>query len=153
MAQDTTVNAETLTVIAGPIKALAGSVSLDAGSLTTDGSGNLTAKKLTVTQIAGGVAVTTFAASNTNTLVTSGVRVIRCATSGVSTSISNILATGNVNGQELTIINENTTAGSSIDFAGGSATSNVLGTGTAINGNAAARFIWDAGLTFWVRCL
>lgn len=157
MAQDVLVNAEALTVTVGPIKATAGTLSLDNGNLTTDGSGNITAKNFTgsnasVKQLSGGQsAATTFAAASANTIATSGVRVARVATSGASTSVSNILATGNSPGQEVTVINENTTAGSTLDFAGGSATSNIVGAGTVVSGLSAARFIWDSGTSFWYR--
>jgi len=152
MGQDTQINAEALTITAGPLKATAGSVSLDNGNLTTDGSGNLTAKNLSVAQVAGGQsAATTFAAATGNTIATSGVRVARVATSAASTSISNILATGNVAGQEITVINENTTAGSTLDFAGGSATSHIIGAGTVVSGMVAARFVWNSATTFWYR--
>lgn len=110
------------------------------------------AEQVNVAQLQGGQsAATTFAAASANTIITAGVRVARVATSGASTSVSNILQKGTQPGQEITVINENTTAGSSLDFAGGSATSNIIGAGTVVSGMVAARFVWDSGTTFWYR--
>jgi hypothetical protein len=110
------------------------------------------AETATINQLQGGqAAVTTFAAASANTIPVAGVRVARVATSGASTSVSNILTKGTQPGQEITIINANTTAGSSLDFAGGSATSNIIGAGTVVSGMVAARFVWDSATTFWYR--
>ncbi len=113
---------------------------------------SLSVEQANVGQLYGGqAAVTTFAAATGNTIPTAGIRVARVATSAASTSVSNILATGTQPGQEITVINENTTAGSSLDFAGGSATSHIIGAGTVVSGMVAARFVWDSGTTFWYR--
>jgi hypothetical protein len=59
-----------------------------------------------------------------------------------------VLQAGTVNGQEVTIVNENATGASTVTFAA-SGTSNVgQGTAAVISGLTSRRFVWD-GAVWW----
>jgi hypothetical protein len=127
--------------ITGPITVSKDPVSGLDGTMTVNGTNGLS-----VNSISGGVsALATIATSGSISIA--GVRVARCTVAGAVTAVT--LPTGTLNGQEITIVNENTTAANSITFAA-SGTSNVAnGVSTVVSGLLCARLVWDAGATLW----
>lgn len=124
--QDTLAVVDALTVNSGGVTTLGGPVS-------------------TQVQYGGQSALATIATSGT--ITTSGVRVIRTTVGGAVTSC--VLQAGTLAGQEITVINENTTGSNTIGFAA-SGTSNYASP-AAISGLTAAKFVWDGGTSLWYR--
>jgi len=96
---------------------------------------------------AGGLsAVATVATSGT--IATAAVRVALVTVTAGAAITAAVLQPGTINGQAITVVNENATGASTITFAA-SGTSNVgQGTGAVISGLTSRAFVWD-GAVWW----
>lgn len=86
------------------------------------------------------------ATASSGTITTAGVGTARSTPAAAITAV--VLATGTVNGQEVTVVNESTTGANSITFAA-SATSNVAnGVTTVVSGLTCAKLKWIGSLWY-----
>jgi hypothetical protein len=167
MAQDDLVYCRTLTsqqgvsVTAGGQTITAGGQSITAGGQTiTAGGQSITAGGQTIT--AGGLTVTGGASidvlrggvvapttSTGGTIATSGARIIKATVAASAQATNLTLATGST-GQEIVLINENTTGTSTMVVTGNIIVA--LGTTTAtISGGAGIKLAWDDTQALWVK--
>lgn len=144
MPLDVFTDATNVTIL-GPVSVSKDPLSGLDGNVTVNGAAGISTNG-----ISGGVsALATIATSGT--ISVAGVRVARCTDAGAVTAV--VLATGTLSGQEIAIINENTTGANSITFAA-SGTSNVAnGVSTVISGLTCARLVWDAGTSLWYHAV
>lgn len=125
-----------VSVTAGGITVTAGGVSITAGGETVTGG-------LSTDTISGGVAAVTCTIGST--IAVTGLRVILGIPSGGAAATNLTLATG-LNGQELTIINSNSTGSNTLVFTG-----NVVANVT-ISGATAAKLVFNTTLGSWTKC-
>lgn len=134
MPMDVFSNSDSVTIL-GPVTISQDPNSGSGGNLTVNGT------------LGGGQSSSAATIASSGTITTSGVRVARTTVAGAVTAV--ILQTGSVAGQELTVVNENTTGSNTITMAA-SGTSNVAdGTSTVISGLRCAKFVWDSGTSLW----
>ena len=128
-----------------------GGIYLDNGSITSNGAGVVTMATMSgvasgavsATTIAGGVASIT--ATIGSTIAVTGLRVILAVPSGAAAATNLTLATG-LQGQEITIINSNSTGSNTLVFTG-----NVVANVT-ISGATAAKLVYNSTLASWTKC-
>jgi hypothetical protein len=128
-----------VTITKDPKDGSAGSISLTGGATISGG--------ITADTVQGGVVSPTI--STGGTIQVTGARVIK-ATVAASAQASNLTIASGLSGQELAIINENTTGTSTIIITGSVIAA--LGTTTVtISGGAGAKFIFDSTQQLWVK--
>ena len=156
MPIDAFTNADSVTIL-GPLivkddptnaSTGTGSVSLGNGSMTINSAGTFTGSGVQTVALSGGVStLATIATSGTITV--SGSRILRTTNAGAVTAV--VLATGLFNGQDITIVNENTTGTNTITFAA-SGTSNVAaGTAVVISGLRCQKLVWLSANSLWYQ--
>lgn len=118
-----------------------GGMYLDNGSVTTNGSGLMTVGTMGVN----GNVTSAVTCTIGSTIAVSGARVILGIPSGGAAATNLTLATG-VQGQELTIINSNSTGSNTLVFTG-----NVVANVT-ISGATAAKLVYNSTLASWTKC-
>jgi hypothetical protein len=97
----------------------------------------------TIDTLSGGVpAVQTVATGGT--IAVTGARVIRATVASGATA-SNLSLGSGLSGQEITVVNENATGGSTLGITGS------VSAATSISGLSAKKFVWDPSQTAWVN--
>lgn len=138
MPLDVFTNSDNVTIL-GPVSISTDPVTGQGGNLTVNGT------------FGGGQSSSAATIASSGTITTSGVRIARVTDAGAVTAV--VLQTGTVAGQELTVINENTTGSNTITMAA-SGTSNVAdGTSTVISGLRCAKFVWDSSTSLWYHTI
>jgi hypothetical protein len=127
-------------MISGDISNNYGGIYTDNGSITTNGSGLLTVGTMAVNANITSAITCTIG----STIAVSGARVILGIPSGAAAATNLTLATG-VQGQELTIINSNSTGANTLVFTG-----NVVANVT-ISGATAAKLVFNTTLASWTK--
>ena len=97
--------------------------------------------------VAGGLATLATIATS-GTIATANQRIALCTVSAGAAITAAVLQPGTINGQGITVVNENATAASTITFAASGTSFVAQGTGAAISGLTSRRFVWD-GAVWW----
>lgn len=128
------------TITAGGQTITAGGQSITAGGSTVTGGASIDVLR------GGASSVTT---STGGTIQTSGSRVIKATVAASAQATNLTLATGSI-GQEIVVINENTTGTSTLIFTGNVIAA--LGTTTVtVSGGAGFKAVWDDQQSLWVK--
>lgn len=143
-----------MSITSGGHTITAGGQSITAGGQTiTAGGQSITAGGLTVTggiqaDVTRGGAVAQTVATG-GTVTTSAARIVKVTVAASAQATNLTLATGSI-GQEIVVINENTTGTSTIIFTGNVIVA--LGTTTVtLSGGAGAKLAWDDQQALWVK--
>lgn len=141
-----------LSVTAGGQTITAGGQSITAGGQTiTAGGSSITAGGLTVTAggaslnaVSGGVAAVQTVATG-GTIAVTAARVLKCTVAAGATA-SNLSLGSGLAGQEVMVINENATGGSTLGITG------TVNAAMSISGLKAQKFVFDDTQTAWCPC-
>jgi hypothetical protein len=137
------VAAAGISVTASGVTITAGGVSVTAGGATITAGGESIVGGLTTDTVSGGVSAITCTIGST--IAVTGVRVILGIPSNAAAATNLTLATG-LSGQEITIINSNSTGSNTLVFTG-----NVVANVT-ISGATAAKLVFNSTLASWTKC-
>jgi hypothetical protein len=145
--QDIKIQGEQIIAQTSGISVTAGGQTITAGGQSITAGGSTVTGGVQADVIRGGAVAQTIATGGT--VQTSNGRVIKATVAASAQATNLTLASGSI-GQEIVVINENTTGTSTIIFTGNVIAA--LGTTTVtISGGAGAKFVWDDQQNLWVK--
>lgn len=136
-----------ISVTSGGQTITAGGQSITSGGQTISSGGSTVTGGASIDVLRGGTSSVT--TSTGGTIQTSGSRVIKATVAASAQATNLTLATGSI-GQEIVVINENTTGTSTLIFTGNVIAA--LGTTTiTVSGGAGFKAAWDDTQNLWVK--